>query len=759
MNDSPQANPPAQPKTARTHPAARAAVPVFRRAADLALSFLPFLRWFPVDRATFKSDLTAGVTVALVLIPQSMAYAQLAGLPVVYGLYAAFVPVIVAALWGSCAQLHTGPTAMLSLLTAAALAPLAAAGSPHYIALAVMLALMVGVFRLLLGVFKLGVLVNFLSHPVIVGFTNAAALIIGLSQLAKLFNVPGAGETSFVREIWGVLMQIGDAHLPTVLMGVFALAIILGLQRYAPRVPAILVAVTVTTLVSWVAGFEHNQRIALTDIDDPAVKTAALELRRTHEAVARLNVRIAERTQALRQAEARGSDGARRAIQLGAELQLLKMDLDRSKQKRRLQQRALRNFILAPVPAGDGKGVTYITLDNALRRAGPEAKAPERWRISALDADGLLLMGGGQVIGRIPSGLPRFEAPTFEWGTMLALLPSALVMALIGFMEAISISRAIAARTRQRIDPNRELIGQGLGNIAGSFFQSYVVSGSFSRSALNTKAGAKTGLASVISAAAVVLVLLFLTPLLYHLPQAVLAVIVMLAVAGLINFRALIHAWHAQKQDAVAGGVTFVATLALAPRLEQGILLGAGLAIVLFLFRTMKPRVALLSRAADGTLRDARAHNLPVSEHVVALRVDRSLYFANVSYFEDTVLQAIRQVPTAKYLLVVGDGINEIDASGEEMLRKVHRDLHDTGVTLVFSGLKKQVLDVLHKTGLFGTIGAQHFFNNTDTALATLRDWIDHSDVELGICPLTHPEATHAAKPDKPLSLGRPVYQ
>jgi SulP family sulfate permease len=759
MNDSPQTSPPTQPDTERTGPAARVAAPVSRRAADLAHAFLPFLRWFPINRATLKSDLTAGVTVALVLIPQSMAYAQLAGLPVVYGLYAAFVPVIVAALWGSSAQLHTGPTAMLSLLTAAALAPLAAAGSPRYVALAVMLALMVGVFRLLLGTFKLGVLVNFLSHPVIVGFTNAAALIIGLSQLSKLFNVPGADESSFMREIWGVLMQIGDVHWPTVLMGVFALALIFGLRRFAPRVPAILVAVTVTTLVSWAFGFEHNQRIALSDIGDPAVKTAVTELHRTHDAIAGLNIQIAGRAQALRQAEAQGSDGARRAIKLNAELQLLRMDQERLKEKRRLQQRALRNYILTPIPAGDGKGITYITLENAMEPAGTPAEPPERWRVSSLDADGVVLMGGGQVIGRIPSGLPHFQPPAFEAGTMLGLLPSALVMALIGFMEAISISRAIAARTRQRVDPNRELIGQGLGNIAGSFFQSYVVSGSFSRSALNAEAGAKTGLASVISAAVVVVVLLFLTPLLYHLPQAVLAIIVMLAVAGLINFKALIHAWHAQKQDAVAGGVTFVATLALAPRLEQGILLGAGLAIVMFLFRTMKPRVALLSRAADGTLHDARAHNLPVSEHVVALRVDRSLYFANVSYFEDTVLRAIRQVPTAKYVLVVGDGINEIDASGEEMLRKVHRDLQDTGVTLVFGGLKKQVLDVLHKTGLFGTIGAQHFFNNVDTALATLRDWIDRSDVELGICPLTHPESTRAAKPEKPLSLGRPVYQ
>ena len=700
----------------------------------LLRNVFPFLAWFPLSSATLRGDLIAGITVALVLIPQSMAYAQLAGLPVVYGLYASFLPVIVAALWGSSAQLHTGPTAMLSLLTAAALAPLAALGSPQYIALAIMLAIMVGVLRLLLGAFKLGVLVNFLSHPVIVGFTNAAALIIGLSQLSKLFNITATKEASFAREIWGVIVQVGDAHLPTMLMGLLAFAVILLLKRYAPRAPAILIAVCVTTLISWASGFERNQHIGMAQIADPQVKALALSVAESKKTIAHLNEQVTAGAQALRLAQSQKGD-ARDSIALSAEVQLMKLDLERTTLRQRVQERALREYRLVANPSVADKAPQYSALQGKTSQDAAALEGP-KWRIKKIDAEGILLTGGGEVIGQIPSGLPSFAAPTFNWNEMIALLPSALVMALIGFMEAISISRAIAARTKQRVDPNRELIGQGLGNIAGSFFQSFVVSGSFSRSALNAKAGAKTGFAAVFSALAVVVVLLFLTPLLYHLPQAVLAVIVMIVVFGLINFKALFQAWKVQKQDAIAGLATFFTTLALAPRLEMGILLGAALAVIMFMFRTMKPRVALLSRDADGTLRDAQIYDLPLSEHIIPLRVDRSLCFANVAFFEDAVLQAMRDFPKAKYVLVVGDGINELDASGEEVLRRLQGELAGNGVTMVFSGLKEQVTDVLHRTGLYAVVGAQHFFNSVEVAIQTLHDWIELSDVELGVCPL-----------------------
>jgi SulP family sulfate permease len=558
--------------------------------------FLPFLKWFPMSGNTLKTDLVAGITVALVLIPQSMAYAQLAGLPAYYGLYAAFLPGMIAALWGSSAQLATGPVAVASLLTASALAPLAAVGSEQFVALAILMALLVGLIQLTLGIFKLGVVVNFLSHPVIVGFTNAAAIIIGLSQLNKLFGVPMGRSEHFIQDIWGVLQQLGATHVPTFIIGVAAFAIMWGLKKYRPALPGVLIAVSATTLLSWAINFEADM--------------------------------------------------------------------------------------------------------------------------------------GGKVVGAVPSGLPGLGIPQFNWETIVKLLPSALVISLVGFMEAISIAKAMAAKTRDRIDPNQELVGQGLSNIVGSLSQAFPVSGSFSRSAVNLGAGAKSGMSSVFAGLIVLVTLLFLTPLLYHLPQAVLAAVIMMAVIGLVNFKAIKHAWHAHKHDGVAAMVTFIATLAFAPHLDNGIMAGAGLAIILYLYRTMSPRVAILGRYHDGTLRDVRVNNLPVSENVIAIRYDGSLYFANVPYFEDVILEAVARSPKAKHLLIVGDGINELDASGEEVVHHLVDRLRASGIRIAFSGLKKQVLDVMRHTGLFDDIGQKNIFANEDQALKAIYEEVLAADPE-----------------------------
>jgi SulP family sulfate permease len=304
----------------------------------------------------------------------------------------------------------------------------------------------------------------------------------------------------------------------------------------------------------------------------------------------------------------------------------------------------------------------------------------------------------------------------------MALLSSALVISLVGFMEAISIAKAMAAKTKQRIDPNQELMGQGLANMVGSFSQAFPVSGSFSRSAVNLNAGAVSGLSNVFAGLIVLVALLFLTPLLYHLPQAVLAAVIMMAVIGLVNFKAMAHAWHTHKHDGVASVVTFIATLAFAPHLDNGIMAGAGLAIILYLYRTMKPRVAILSRHPDGTLRDVKVHNLPVSENIIALRYDGSLYFANVPYFEDSVLEAVANNPGARYLLIVSDGINELDASGDEVIHHLLDRLRPSGIRVVFSGLKKQVLDIMRKSGLLQTIGEANLFVDEDAALKAIYD-------------------------------------
>ncbi len=588
---------------------------------EMIQRFLPFLKWFPMDGETIRADLIAGITVALVLIPQSMAYAQLAGLPAYFGLYASFLPVMVAALWGSSKQLGTGPVAVVSLLTAVAVGTALQSNLPEgvssvdamtqeqliqfYVPLAVLLALLVGLFQFTLGVLKLGVVVNFLSHPVIVGFTNAAAMVIGLSQLNKIFGVTKERSDFFLGDIWGVLQQLGDTHWMTLIMGVLAFGIMMGVKKFLPKLPGVLLAVVITTVLSIVIGFEAM---------------------------------------------------------------------------------------------------------------------------------------GGAVVGAIPEGLPSMKVPTINFEVLGILFTSAIVISMVGFMEAISIAKAMAAKTKDRVDPNQELIGQGLANIVGSFSQAYPASGSFSRSAVNLNAGAKTGMSSVFTAALVLITLLFLTPLLYHLPKAVLAAVIMMAVIGLINFKAFKHAWVANKHDGIASVVTFVATLGFAPHLDQGILIGALLALGLYLYSTMKPRVAILGRYADGTLRDIRVHDLPQDKRIVVLRFDGSLYFANVAYFEEAILEALCERPEAQYVLVVGDAINTLDASGEEVVHQLVSRLKDNDVTLVFSGLKRQIHQVMQRTGLFGHIGGENLHPNEDMAIKYIYRRLDGEGFDQNYCPLIAPD-------------------
>ncbi|MFZ3175584.1 MAG: SulP family inorganic anion transporter [Thiobacillus sp.] len=697
------------------------------------IKFLPFLRWFPMKGDVLRADFMAGLTVALVLIPQSMAYAQLAGLPAYYGLYAAFLPVAVAALWGSSSQLGTGPVAVVSLLTASSLAVLAAPGSDQFIALAIMLSLVVGIIQLLLGVFKLGVIVNFLSHPVIVGFTNAAAIIIGLSQVSKLFGVPMGRSEHFINDIVGVLKQIGDTHMPTLAMGILAIALMWGIRKYAPKLPGVLIAVVVTTLLSWSIGFERNANGSLEQIADPQLQAVVQQNMAAAKQVDELNTRIANKSAALKAAEKTNGNNVS-AVQMEAELALLRIKLRDAEAAFAKEKAALR--YLQVVRSTDADGTT-LAIYSAERAPQGVTLDETRYRLRKLNAEGFKLVGGGEVVGAIPEGLPSIQMPSLNLDALGSLLSAALVISLVGFMEAISIAKAVAARTKDRIDPNQELIGQGLANMVGSFSQAFPVSGSFSRTAVNMNAGAKTGMSSVITALIVLVALLFLTPLLYHLPQAVLAAIIIMAVIGLVNFKAVKHAWQASRHDGIAAGVTFVSTLAFAPHLDKGIMVGAGLALGLYLYRTMSPRVAILGRYKDGTLRDLRVNpDLPTSKHVVAIRFDGSLYFANVSYFEDAVLEAVSKNPEAKYVLVVGDAINQLDASGEEVIHHLVERLHAAGITLVFSGLKKQVLDVMRATGLFETIGQDKLFATVDQAIAAIYEQLGEEAAEDLFCAI-----------------------
>jgi SulP family sulfate permease len=548
--------------------------------------FFPFLEWIGElkNPEILRADVVAGLTVALVLVPQSMAYAQLAGLPPQYGLYASFLPVMIAALMGSSRQLGTGPVAIVSLLTAAALQPYAT-NPETYIAYASLLALLVGIFQFLLGTFKLGFIINFLSHPVVVGFTNAAAIIIGASQLDKIFGVikPGGGQT--YEQIWGVLINaFQDTHFITLSMALFAFIIIIGVKKFAPKLPGVLLAVVFTTFVSWLVGF-HDKF-------------------------------------------------------------------------------------------------------------------------------------GGAIVGSIPEGLPGIVMPNIDLSVMSSMIVTAVTIGLIGFMEAISIAKAMAAQTKQRLDADQELIGQGISNVVSCLCQGYAVSGSFSRSAVNISAGAITGFSSVVTAVIVGITLLWLTPLLFHLPQATLAAVIIMAVVNLIKLQPIRHAWKVEKHDAIVSVTAFVLTLIFAPHLENGIVIGVILSLGLFLYRTMEPRFTELS-AHDGSTMFVNAldNDLNSCEVVSIVKYSGSLYFANAGYFEDRILRLIaKNQKCLRYIIVDMAGINQIDASGEEALSGLLERCSANGVEILFARMEG-IERVLVRSGFVKRFGNDRFFDRRTDAL------------------------------------------
>lgn len=568
---------------------------------NLRIYWRNFAGRFDMRTGTLKADLVAGITVSLVAIPQSLAYAQLAGVPAYYGLYAALIPTVIGALFGSSNQLSTGPVAMTSLLTAASIAPLAAHGSDLFYSYAILLAMLSGLFQIAFGVLRVGVLLNFLSNPVLMGFINAAAIIIGLSQLPTLLGIPAAQSQHFLVDITRVIMHIDTAHELSLGFGLTAFVLLVAFKKFAPKLPGVLATVAFLTWVSYEMG--------------------------------------------------------------------------------------------------------YANL-------------------------------GGRVVGIVPQGLPTLSLPPLDWHATVALLPASFVIALISFMEAMSSCKVIAIKTRQPWDENKELIGQGLAKVAAAFSQSMPVSGSFSRSALNLASDARTPLSSIVSATFVLLALLFFTSLLYHLPKPVLAAIIMMAVMNLINFQSVRQAWQANRDDGLAAIVTFVATLAFAPNIQNGILTGIMLSLSLLLYRMMRPRVAVLGLHSDTTLRDAVRHNLPpLHSRLGAIRFDGALRFVNVSYFEDALLKLERENPEIACILIQSSGINEIDASGIEMLRNLLDRFKSSGIELAFSAVKKQVSDVMDRTGLTEMIGTQNIFPTDMEAVGELRRRLERRKL-----PRTSPE-------------------
>lgn len=548
---------------------------------------LPFMAWLPnVNRHTLRVDVPAGITVALVAIPQSLAYAQLAGLPPYYGLYAALIPTVVGALFGSSAQLSTGPVALTSLLTAASIAPLAASGGEQYVQYAVAVALLSGLFQVAFGVLRLGVLMNLLSHPVLMGFVNAAALLIGLSQLASLLGLPAPATGHVLTDAWQTLASMDSSHVPSLAFSACAIGILLAFRRFAPRWPGVLVTVAILTAASYL-------------------------------------------------------------------------------------------------------------LDYAGR--------------------------GGRIVGDIPHGLPGFGLPSTPWDTWIELLPAAFAIAVISFMEAMSSAKIAAVKTASRWNENQELIGQGLAKIAAAFSQTMPVSGSFSRSALNLASNAATAMSSLISALCVLLALLFLTPLLRHLPVPVLAAIIVVALWSLINLRALRNAWRASLDDALAAALTFGATITFAPQIQNGIFTGILASLALFVYRRMWPRLTVVEPDSAELARELPQWAPQQLQSIVGLvRFDASLVFVNVSYFEDAVLGLEQRFPRLRYVIVSAQAINSLDASGVETLSTLTDGLGKRGITLIVSGVKPQVQAVLERTGLLERIGASNLFASDDAAYAAL---------------------------------------
>lgn len=688
---------------------------MFSKSSAL-VRFFPFLEWFPLRRDILKSDLIAGTTVALVLIPQSMAYAQLAGLPSYYGLYAAFLPVIIAALWGSSHQLTSGPVAMTSLLTASVLAGFAVEGTAHFIELALVLALLVGIIRVLLGVFRIGIIVNFLPYPLIIGFTNAAALIIAFGQLDKLLGVTKIKNGHFLSEVYSVLQMIDHTHFPTLLMGALALGIILVLHKYRPHLPGVLIAVPIAILISWISGFDQTQRIPVDSLRNPAVRQEIETYLAEKARIRKLQFELTESFQ-----------------QINGET--FESTMDESK-LRALYERRLLEIRIARMEA-ENEARHHDLMRRIVSFSEPGRAVQKNWRIVAIkDNHEIEVAQGGKVVGEIPGGLPKLAAPHADVRTVWQLLPGAFVLVLMGFLEVVSIAKFLAAKTRQRFDINQELIGQGLANIAGSFAGSYPVGGSFARSALNFSMGARTGMSSVFAGSIVMIVLLFLTPLFYYLPEAVLAAVIINAVLSLINFTPILEMSKVRPLDALTAVVTFVVTLWYAPRLEIGIYIGAGLAMLFYLIRRTKPRAVLLGRHWDGTLRDAEIYNLPQCPYIAILRFDGSLDYPDVSYFENMVLDIVTSEPKMKFIHVVSDGINFIDASGLEMLRRVYNQLLEMGVQMVFSGLKRQVLEVLAASGFLRTIGRRNIFRTEEEALETIVHRVEDPEFDPARCPL-----------------------
>ena len=546
---------------------------------------IPILEWLPNYNASlFKGDLFAGITVGIVLIPQGIAYALIAGLPPIYGLYCALVPQVMYAIFGSSRQVAIGPVAMDSLIVATGVSTLALVGSENYISIAILLALMVGTIQLIMGVFNLGFIVNFLSKPVITGFTSAVALIIGFNQFSNLLGIDFVQSDQIQLILQGIWLELGNFNYYTTIIGLISMIIIIIARRINKKIPNALMVVILGVLL-------------------------------------------------------------------------------------------MKYF-----------GNIFLNVS---------------------------------IVKDIPSGLPKFGIPVFDLDLIRNLLPIALTLVMVGYLETISIGKSLEAKQDEyRIRPNQELIALGISNMVGSLFKAYPSASSFSRSAINYESGAKTGMAALISVVMVLITLLFLMPLFYYLPKTVLSAIIIVAVFGLVNFKEAGFLWKANQLDFCLMLSTFIATLFLG--IEFGIITGVGLSLIVLIFRTSRPYVVELGKVPNSNFykNKERFEEVVLDEDVLVFRFDAQLFYANASYFRDRLEQMMDNKGSALKLIVLdAESINRVDSTGVEMLKERILFCQKKGIIFYLAGVKGPVRDDLFKSGILEIISLDHFFMRANQAV------------------------------------------
>ena len=520
------------------------------------------------------------------IVPQSMAYALLAGLPPIYGLYASTVPAIAYALFGTSKHMPVGPPALMALLTFTSVSAIAGPGSDEYLGYVLLLALMVGVLQLALGLLRMGFLANFIPHPVLSGFIYASAVIIALSQVKYFLGIELEDEQSTIGVVVEIYEKLGQTDPLPLVIGALSVAAIVLLGRFIPRIPGALVAVVAATLAVYLLSL-------------------------------------------------------------------------------------------------DGRGVG--------------------------------------IVGEVPRGLPQFSVPTLDFGVIRTLVPAALIVAFVGFIESISVAKAIAAQEKYKIDSNQELRALGLANVGAAFFSGFPVAGSFSRTAVQYQSGGRTQMASIITALMVVATLLFLTPLFYYLPNAALAAVIVVAVYKLLDFREARYIFEVRGPDGLAMLITFLVTLLVG--VEEGILSGAAFALLAFLRRTAYPEIIELGHVErDATFKGLRSYpEAKTFPEALILRFDARLYYANIPFLEEYLISEVPDRPKLRYVVIDSRGINGIDVTALEGLESLISEYQARNINILFTHMKKQVRERLHKSGWEQKFG--------DICYPTIRDALQDIDL------------------------------